>query len=240
MRNLFSKFIFAISLVSVFTLSEANEPAREFEPYVNDKIYLGFGFGVRLVKTEVFNTPVSGTSFIPDDSYKLSEQLVLGYDLCKFFGFEGQFTFFPSSVYFLTPNSDSIIRKVYAFSGLMKFMIPWRRVRFDFGVGGSIVYTLAPNFEIYVPNGIYAPPDDSNYIDGKWGHKDFFRPEYFAAIGFYASKRILISVIYSCIFGTGEFQATPKTFPDKDAEFFVNKNYLPDLRLIVLMITMKI
>lgn len=231
-------------LLSVFIIctgfSVAQQQTTSSRPYENDKIYLGFGFGARLVDDQVFQTAIAENKFIPDDSLKLSEQLVLGYDFTPYLGLEGQFTFFPNTVYSLTPNNDSIIRKIYAFSGLVKIMLPVGRVRVYFGGGGSIVYTLAPNFEIHVPDGIYAPPDFSNYIAGKWGHKNFFRPEIFVGLGYSISQRILISVIYSQIFGTGEFEAHPETFAARDAEFFVNKNYLPNLKLVVLMVTMKI
>jgi len=212
----------------------------QFTPYDNDKLYIGFGFGTRLVENTPLKTSIPSVIFIPDDKWKLAEELVLGYDFCRFLGLEGDMIFFPSSVYRLTPNRDSINRKIYTFSFIAKFMIPLNRVRIYFGGGASIIYTLAPNFEIFVPPGRLRPPDDSNYIDGKWGRKGFFRPKIMAGFGVYASKRVLVSLVYSRIFGTGKFAAVGKTFSRQDPQVIVRRNYMPNLNALVLMFTIKV
>ncbi len=212
----------------------------QFSPYDNDKLYLGFSFGTRLIEKKVLNTSISVDKFIPDDTYKLVQQVVMGYDFCRYFGIEGQITFVPSSVYHLTPNRDSINRKIYTFSALVKLMIPLNRFRFYLGGGGAIIYTLAPNFEIFIPPEIYTPSNFSNYIDGKWGRQGFYRPKVLVGLGFYFSKRVLVSLVYSRIFGTGTFEAHMVSYSGKDNEFIVNRNYLPNLNVLVVMFTMKV
>jgi len=238
-RKILASLFLLMGLSNLVPLCAAKKVVH-FNPYENDRLYVGFSFGSRLVDKRDLSSDIPGIKFSTDNQWKLAEQLLMGYDLCDYFGFEWQITFFPSSVYYLSPNSDSINRKIYTFSILGKVIIPLERVHFYFGAGAATVYTLAPNFEAFVPEGPFRPSTGDEYIDAKWGRKGFFRPKVMIGFGVYFSKRVLVSLAYSEIFGVGNFGARGVIYTDREPEFHVNEHYLPNLKLLVIKFTVKV